>query len=156
MPATLIKKWTVLNLLLISMSTSLLNGCALLSSDMTEEEMYENDPVGRAALALRTDRSPAGQKAASDSDIGSSRDFGERADASLQPPPGQLTLGMSTRNVQALWGRPQEVETAGDPTSGNQRWISLNGLNKARSPRDYRVLTFEQNHVWAGVQLHER
>lgn len=127
------RKWTILSLLI---GTCLLNGCALLSPDMTEDEMYENDPVGRAALALRQDRSPA-------SEISYSAAAPENRDV----PMDQLTLGMSTYRVQALWGQPQEIENAGDPSLGNQRWIYLNGLKRGWGTSDYRVVYFERNQV---------
>jgi hypothetical protein len=128
------RKWTVLSLIL---GTLALNGCALLSSEMTEEEMYENDPVGRAALALRQgsqDRSPAGETSVP------SGEMSERIS-------NQLTLGMTSSRVQSLWGRPQEIENAGDPSSGNQRWIYLNGLKRGWGTSDYRVVYFERNQV---------
>jgi hypothetical protein len=136
------RKWIVLGLLSGTFSLSLLQGCALLSSEMTEEEKYENDPVGRAALALRPDsedRSPAGVMSVSSADMSEG--------TSSQPTPGQLTLGMSAYRVQSLWGRPQEVENAGDPSSGNQRWIYLNGLKRGWGTSDYRVVYFERNQV---------
>jgi hypothetical protein len=124
------RKWIVLNLMI---GACLLNGCALFAP-MTEDEMYENDPVGRAALALRQDRSPAGETPFA------SAEMSER-------PSDQLTLGMSAYRVRSLWGQPQEVENAGDPASGNQRWIYLNGLKRGWGTSDYRVVYFERNQV---------
>ncbi|MFL5813324.1 MAG: hypothetical protein ACJ763_07075 [Bdellovibrionia bacterium] len=126
------RKWIVLNLMIgACLLTCFLNGCALLSPNMTEEEMYENDPVGRAALALRQDRSPAGETPSASGEISQS----------------QLTLGMSSYRVRSLWGQPQEIENAGDPASGNQRWIYLNGLKRGWGTSDYRVVYFERNQV---------
>jgi hypothetical protein len=113
---------------------TLLNGCALFSPDMTEEETYANDPVARAALALRTQRGPAS-------------DPSQAAPAPRILPSDRLTLGMATHQVQALWGQPQEVENAGDPASGNQRWIYLNGLKRSWGTSNYRVVYFEKNQV---------
>lgn len=139
------------------LSIALLNGCALLSPDMTEEERYENDPVGRAALALRNDRSPAGRTTdyssmnnRGDGNAHGREDNGDlesRAVSSERQVPDQLTLGMSSHHVQALWGRPQEIENAGDSDSGNQRWIYLNGLKRGWGTSDYRVVYFERNQV---------
>jgi hypothetical protein len=132
------RKWIALNLMI---GACLLNGCALFSP-MSEEEMYENDPVGRAALALRQqsqDRSPAGETPSAG---------GEMNESSInQLARGQLTLGMSAYRVRSLWGQPQEIENAGDPTSGNQRWIYLNGLKRGWGTSDYRVVYFERNQV---------
>lgn len=133
------RKWIILSLILGIFGTGALNGCALLSPNMTEDEMYENDPVGRAALALRQGRSPAGEMSAPGGEMS------ERI--SNQVTLGQLTLGMSTYRVQSLWGQPQEIEHAGDPTSGNQRWIYLNGLKRGWGTSDYRVVYFERNQV---------
>jgi hypothetical protein len=123
----------------------LLPGCALLSPDLSDEEKYADDPVARAALALRSSSASVGDASASD-DLRSGRNLASRPDFdeySLQ----QLTLGMSTSRVRSLWGQPQEIENAGDPTQGNQRWIYLNGLKRNWGTSDYRVVYFERNQV---------
>lgn len=127
------RKWIVLSLIA---GTSLLNGCALFSPNVTEEEMYENDPVGRAALSLRGERSPASEIS-----------YSAAAPENREVPMDQLTLGMSTDRVRALWGQPQETENAGDPALGNQRWTYLNGLKRGWGTSDYRVVYFERNQV---------
>jgi hypothetical protein len=96
--------------------------------------MYADDPVAQAALALRPDRAPAGE-------ISSLTAQGQ------EPISSQLTLGMSTSRVRDLWGQPQEVENAGDATSGNQRWTYLTGLKRGWGTSDYRVVYFERNRV---------
>ncbi|MGE0616180.1 MAG: hypothetical protein AB7P04_11115 [Bacteriovoracia bacterium] len=61
--------------------------------------------------------------------------------------PNEIYLGMSMRAVENAWGIPGEVETAGQQTSGNQRWIyrdrgiSHYGLGSAR------VIYFENGQV---------
>ncbi len=39
-----------------------------------------------------------------------------------------LILGMSTSDVRFAWGEPRDVENAGHPRLGNQRWIYQTGL----------------------------
>lgn len=112
-------------------------------SEPTDEEKYQNDPVALAALPFRsgaplTDAYPNRTPA-----VARSEDDPEKP----APLPQQLTLGMPSDFVQNLWGQPQEVETAGTATSGNQRWIYFNGLSNRYGTSDYRVVYFEKGQV---------
>jgi hypothetical protein len=120
------------------------SSCALLSPKSAEEEALENDPVARAAYEVRqgSDRSPAswGQVASQDG----TDDSGNSAPI---PTYKNLILGMSMPRVRSLWGNPQDVETAGDPSQGNQRWIYSEGIKSRYGLASNRVIYFEDGRV---------
>lgn len=67
------------------------------------------------------------------SDYGHGRGQG-RSIASLDPrgySDNEITLGMGKESVVQRWGRPSQIEVAGDPSNQNERWIYLdNGRPK--------------------------
>ena len=58
-----------------------------------------------------------------------------------------IFLGMSAHDVQAAWGSPRDVETAGMPGSGNERWVYYNGNSMNYGMERPRIVYFEQGHV---------
>ena len=54
---------------------------------------------------------------------------------------------MSTQEVRAAWGEPREVETAGDPRLGNEKWTYYNGLSSRWSISSTRIVYFEAGKV---------
>lgn len=66
-----------------------------------------------------------------------------------------LVLGMDMNDVRSVWGAPREVQTAGDPRHGNQRWIYPNGLYSAAGVGSARVVYFEAGRV-AGWETWQR
>jgi hypothetical protein len=64
---------------------------------------------------------------------------------------GQITLGMGMNQVRSLWGAPSDIETAGDPSQGNQRWTYHNGLSSRYGMSGTKVVYFENGQV-AGWQ----
>lgn len=60
-----------------------------------------------------------------------------------------LVLGMRTHDVRTAWGSPYDVESAGERTSGNERWIYLNGLSSPgfRDMAEKRIVYFERGQV---------
>jgi hypothetical protein len=69
----------------------------------------------------------------------------ERIHAALQE--RDVTLGMRPDDVVTAWGQPGEVETAGDPYQGNQRWFYYTGLSSRWSLSSARIIYFEQGRV---------
>jgi hypothetical protein len=67
-----------------------------------------------------------------------------------------LVLGMQMQDVRDAWGEPRQVDTAGDPGAGNQRWMYFNGLSSRWSLSSARVVYFEAGKVvgWDTVQPH--
>lgn len=59
----------------------------------------------------------------------------------------ELVPGMKMQDVLALWGHPGEVETAGSPRHGNQRWLYYTGLSGRWSLSTIRVVYFEAGKV---------
>mgnify|MGYP001561987397 CR=1 FL=1 len=65
-----------------------------------------------------------------------------------------LVQGMSMTDVREVWGEPGEVETAGSPTYGNQRWIYYTGLSSQNGLGSARSVYFEAGRVigWQSEQ----
>jgi hypothetical protein len=58
----------------------------------------------------------------------------------------EMVRGMRMDEVKAIWGQPREIETAGDPRSGNQRWIYPKVLLQDDSILP-KTVTFEKGQV---------
>jgi hypothetical protein len=145
------------------LGTLMLAGCAdaPLDADSPLNPQYENDPVARAAFSQRKDRKPSSIQESNTQDSGNSFGMGLLNFLGLTGPSdgkpssrdgyetdnSTLTLGMSMPKVRKLWGQPQDVEVAGDPNSGNERWTYLNGLSNQWGTSNYRVVYFEQGQV---------
>jgi hypothetical protein len=119
-----------------------LQGCALFAPEVSEEDRYANDPVAKAAMALRAERSPA-----SDMTPLPSQNAPIRQAQIQNAMSRELTLGMTPAGVRNLWGEPQEIENAGDSSSGNQRWIYETGIGREWGTSGYRAIYFERNRV---------
>lgn len=97
------------------------------------------DPVEAAALAFRAPASLADAPAPYLADP-----------VETQASPDQIRVGMAKSDVVSAWGRPSEVETAGDPHLGHERWVYFRGLASrwGLSSRDsQRVVYFEGGRV---------
>jgi hypothetical protein len=66
----------------------------------------------------------------------------------------ELVLGMNMQDVLSVWGEPRNIESAGDPSLGNQRWIYSEGLSHPNSLSAARVIYFENGQVagWETMQ----
>lgn len=154
-------------LLVLGLSLQL-QGCAeaQFDADSPLNPQYDNDPVAKAAFSQRRDRRPSSVDAVSQEsntqDSGGSFATGllnflgltgpaDGSDGYRNPSAESqnlsLTLGMSMAKVRKLWGQPQDVEVAGDPNSGNERWTYLNGLSNQWGTSSSRVVYFEQGQV---------
>lgn len=60
---------------------------------------------------------------------------------------GALVYGMKMDDVIAIWGQPRDVETAGDPRNGNQKWIYSNRPSNRWSLESFRIVYFESGTV---------
>jgi hypothetical protein len=136
-----IRSWTALLLMIAPLLV--LQSCALFSPDVSQDDRYANDPVAKAALALRTQRGPASDRTPLPSQNAPIRS----AQFIKHSVPGELTLGMNPSSVRSLWGDPQEIENAGDPSLGNQRWTYDSGIGRDWGTSGYRVIYFERNRV---------
>ncbi len=58
-----------------------------------------------------------------------------------------LVLGMQMSDVRNVWGEPRDVQMAGDPRYGNQRWIYFEGLSSPWSTSRARIVYFENGRV---------
>jgi len=61
--------------------------------------------------------------------------------------PGDVELGMRSPEVRRAWGDPREVQVAGDPRQGNEKWVydgeSTFGLTRTGA----RIVYFERGQV---------
>jgi hypothetical protein len=123
------------------------NSCALFQP---QSDDFSDDPVARAALGLRDpySRAPASLSSSGNDDLDGSMQR-ER----IAPTFNRLTLGMAMPQVIELWGKPSEVQTAGDANDGNQRWYYSEGVAGLYGLGSHRIVYFEQGRV-AGWESH--
>lgn len=139
--------------------TSTGSGCASLSHSLTakvlawtgmgesDPESGESaaeddggDPVAAAAMRLRR---PASVRA-TDSEPGERgwgrpTYWGSTAET--------IEAGMGMEDVEAVWGAPTHVDTAGDPRDGNQRWVYYSGLSSRYGLGTKKTVYFESGRV---------
>lgn len=65
--------------------------------------------------------------------------------SAYQAAPNDVVMGMSVQDVRESWGTPRDVEVAGNPDEGNQRWIYRSGLTPGLNSE--RILYFEQGRL---------
>src|SRR4051812_38521062 len=87
------------------------------ASILHELDPQSEDPIARVALAQT-------EEASKEKEILARKQSPQNKDGILWATEwGELLVGMETQDVLSAWGRPTEIETAGDSRSGNQRWI---------------------------------
>jgi hypothetical protein len=59
----------------------------------------------------------------------------------------EVIVGMDMRQVRSILGQPDDVETAGDSGSGNQRWVYPLGLSDRFGLGAQRMLYFEDGKL---------
>ncbi|MCM2280158.1 MAG: hypothetical protein NDJ89_18975 [Oligoflexia bacterium] len=117
---------------------SLLFGCASLFS---REEEVDRDPVKTAALRLRSPASSSGTRENTQASyLATQQLLVAKENRDLVP-------GMSMADVEEIWGQPQEIQMAGMPGTGYERWIYFEGLSSAWSVAAYRVVYFDEGRV---------
>ena len=58
-----------------------------------------------------------------------------------------LRVGMEMNEVTNTWGEPWEVQVAGDPSRGNQKWSYFSGIQSRWDSAPIRVVYFEAGQV---------
>ncbi len=58
-----------------------------------------------------------------------------------------IVPGMSPQDVISAWGRPRDIEVAGDGTHGNERWVYYSGNSLRYGISQPRVIYFENGRV---------
>jgi hypothetical protein len=133
-PTILILIWT---LLLGS------GGCASLSKFLPwgdgdpQETDSSEDPIAAAAMRLRR---PASSQSV---DPTEERTWSRR----YAPPAETISYGMAMEEVEAVWGEPSAVDSAGDSRDGNQRWTYYSGLSSRYGLGSKRIVYFENGKV---------
>lgn len=95
-------------------------GCALLSDNRLGE--FDEDALAEARIAERL-----------------------RIRSAIET--RDVTLGMKPNQVRSAWGTPMDVQVAGHPDSGNQRWIYSEGLSLRYGTQPIRIVYFEDGKV---------
>lgn len=99
-----------------------------------------DDPVAREAQSTKEELSSPYEELTANS--GHREELTEQAlDA------GDVVLGMNMQQVMSSWGRPSEVEIAGDTESGNQKWTYSGGLMGRLKINPSRIVYFERGRV---------
>lgn len=65
----------------------------------------------------------------------------------------ELRMGMSMNDVISILGKPQEIQVAGNPEVGNQKWSYWEGVNDALLNKPHSVVYFEDGEVagWENI-----
>lgn len=114
---------------------TLLTGCAI--SPLLFSSHSEEDPITEAALPFIDET----ERVRLDT-------LQTHASSAYRPTVAQtLHLGMNPDEVQAIWGRPAEVEAAGDPNQGNLKWIYSVGIHGRYGIGSQRAVYFENGRV---------
>lgn len=111
-----------------------LNGCASFRDSQSWQgsnlDSSKDDPILKVGLELAQERQiPANQE------------------SPVSFHSSKLALGMQMSEVEKLWGNPEEVEFAGQPRDGNQKWIYYKGFSSPWSLGTLKVIYFEEGKV---------
>jgi len=124
---------------------ALLSGCAAFSGFSSENQFYDEDPVAREAMRAR---GWTGQVFTEEEErLQEERQYRQEQDIQSALESGNIVLGMSMDQVLSAWGRPRNIETAGDPGYGNQRWVYQDGLSGRWNINPSRTVYFEEGKV---------
>ena len=126
-------------------------GCAASQKDLDGESA--DDPIAQVALRERRRLASVAQPLHSRSELPDAAAWPDDAEIEKAWRRGELTLGMEQSDVLSIWGQPRDVEIAGDPQAGNQRWIYFSGLSEQWKISARRVVYFEAGRV-AGWEAH--
>ena len=69
----------------------------------------------------------------------------ERLDLAIET--RDIIMGMEPGQVVQAWGQPRDVEYAGSPGTGNERWFYYSGLSQRYQLDRIRVVYFESGKV---------
>lgn len=73
------------------------------------------------------------------------QDYSEWRSHALQS--RDLILGMEMNDVRDSWGPPGQIEIAGDPDRGDQRWLYFTSPSKRWGLSQARIVYFEEGRV---------
>jgi hypothetical protein len=116
-----------------------LTGCAMIGLDMGSDHPADRSPAGWSSETPTSSSNSYGN----DEDAKNEQEHRRRQAIMNQ----DILLGMSTKDVQSAWGTPRDIETAGFPGSGNERWVYYNGNSTNYGVDRPRIVYFEQGHV---------
>jgi hypothetical protein len=123
-----------------------LSGCAGMGID----DDKDLDPIAKVAISLRQGRHPAyTREATTEADVEERQQRMRLAAADREVIPG-----MDMRQVRGILGEPFDIETAGDPGQGNQRWVYPLGLSGRFGLGAKRMLYFEEGKLVGWENAH--
>lgn len=122
-----------------------------LETQREKRQYYQYKPLMRSDIErihfLRLPSVEARERWAQSRDLKpGSREYGEEVNLAIENK--DVVVGMSQEAVVQSWGDPDQVEIAGNPVYGNERWVysrfvSANGGYE----RQNRILYFEAGHL---------
>lgn len=124
----------------------LLTGCAMIGIDMGSDPMTNRSPAGWSSDPSTDSSSHSGDNSGSSRDSEEAKNEREHR-RRLAIMNQDILLGMTAQDVQSAWGTPRDIETAGFPGSGNERWVYYNGNSTTYGMQRPRVVYFEQGRV---------
>ena len=120
-----------------------LEGCALLSTFHRSETP---DPIAQAAYLTRFPQEfSQDQSQLEDHQAFQAQEVSDEIERGLEL--GEIVLGMKMNDVISIWGQPREIESAGDPRSGNQKWVYLDSISSRWKLGNSRIVYFESGRV---------
>ncbi len=120
--------------ILLTLSTN----CALLNP---QNDLLEKDPIAQAALSSQPITTLEEEQIVED------RKQIQAEEIQRGLTSGDVVVGMQMNDVLALWGQPREIQTAGNNSSRNQKWIYLDRISPQGSLSAARSIYFEEGKV---------
>lgn len=132
---------------LIAIAALTLSGCAgfpfLNDFDDSHFADAEENP-GYRQLASQDDYDPYGDDL---SDARAETEEAMRLEINEALKHQDIVMGMPMEDVVRAWGDPADVQVAGDPYNGNQKWTYFSGLSSTWSLKSGRIVYFESGRV---------
>ena len=79
-------------------------------------------------------------------------DYSDRRVSSYRPK-ASVRIGMGKKNVQSKFGSPDEVEIAGNPKYGNERWTYERNVRTSRGSYEERKVIYFENGTVVGWEV---
>lgn len=131
---------------IIAIFMTLLTGCSELPF---LKDSAESDPVAKAAMQVRNSNVGA-QHGSTPNSTGpaykvSPADLSQAVQKGIFQ--GELVPGMTSNEVAEAWGKPHEIQTAGDPRIRNEKWIYTDRPTQNGSIHPVKVVYFDEGRV---------
>lgn len=145
-----VKTRTFFQAVSLSLVALALGGCSLIGTRADSTNDPSIDPIVEAAAQVRAE---SGENLIAIENPDAARalqqEQQDQQDAMIRQAlkSGDVTLGMGMEDVLRSWGEPRSVDTAGDPRSGNQRWVYYDGLSSRWGMSQKRILYFERGRL---------